>query len=86
MPSPTLGPVSLQQQSGDQVAIPLGVSSESKDYVICNGHSGQTTWVYGTLEPMATHLAAVHIGHYRLLNSSSQSVPHVVAAPDRLVP
>ena len=63
------------------------------DYtVVANGsliderrHGSRTTWVYDAPEPMATYLASVQIGRYRLVDTSMGPVRQRAAVPARLL-
>ncbi len=56
--------------------------------MVCNGSlverragASRTTWVYEQPEPMATYLATVQIGRYRLVDTSMGPVRQRAAVP-----
>ncbi|HEX2806588.1 MAG TPA: M1 family metallopeptidase, partial [Kineosporiaceae bacterium] len=69
------------------------VTTESAYTVICNGaltseqvRGSRTTWVYDAPEPMATYLATVQVGRYRMLDTAMGPVRQRAAVPTRLLP
>jgi aminopeptidase N len=69
------------------------VTTESAYTVVCNGaltservRGSRTTWTYEAPEPMATYLATVQIGRYRMLDTAMGSVRQRAAVPARLLP
>ena len=71
----------------------FAVTTESAYAVVCNGtltsrqvHGSRTTWVYTAPEPMATYLATVQVGRYRLLDTVMGPVRQRAAVPARLLP
>jgi len=76
----------------DKASYRITVTTESAYTVVCNGSlvdrragASRTTWVYESPEPMATYLATVQIGRYRLVDTSMGPVRQRAAVPPRLL-
>ncbi len=82
----------------DKASYQIKVTTESAYCVVANGElidrqvkSSRTTWTYEQAEPMASYLAALHIGRYQLdeldglAGSSGGPVPLRVALPSELL-
>jgi aminopeptidase N len=72
---------------GNKAAYRISVTTASPYHVIANGNlisklraGSTTTWVYEQAEPMATYLATVQIGRYRIADLPGQ-VPQRLAFP-----
>lgn len=77
---------------GDKASYRFRVTTESAYTVVCNGTllerragASRTTWVYDAPEPMATYLATVQVGRYRLLDTVMGPVRQRAAVPPRLL-
>ncbi|PYI37366.1 peptidase M1 [Arthrobacter psychrolactophilus] len=74
----------------------FSVTTDADYTVVCNGSllshskkSSRETWVYEQVAPMATYLATVQIGRYKLLTlpapTGGNQLPITVAAPKKLL-
>ncbi|MBI4940312.1 MAG: M1 family metallopeptidase [Actinobacteria bacterium] len=77
---------------GDKASYRFTVTTESLYTVVCNGSlvdrragASRTTWVYESPEPMATYLATVQVGRYRLVDTAMGPVRQRAAVPPRLL-
>ncbi|WP_218136323.1 M1 family metallopeptidase [Nonomuraea jiangxiensis] len=68
---------------GDKASYRISVTTASPYQVIANGvlvtrrrSAGSTTWIYDQPEPMASYLASVQIGRYRLAEVAGIEVAH----------
>ena len=75
----------------DKATYRISVTAPSPFRVVANGrlvetrqHASTTSWVFEQDEPMATYLAAVHVGHYELFEPDGP-VPTYAVLPHRLV-
>jgi aminopeptidase N len=76
----------------DKASYRFTVTTESAYSVVCNGSlvdkragASRTTWVYDAPEPMASYLATVQVGRYRLLDTAMGPVRQRAAVPPRLL-
>jgi len=67
----------------------IEVTTASAYHVVANGRlvsrrlsAGDTTWVYEQIEPMATYLATVQIGHYVAREVPDSPVPMTAVLPE----
>ncbi|MFC4015178.1 M1 family metallopeptidase [Nonomuraea purpurea] len=67
----------------DKASYRISVTTASPYHVVANGvltaqrrGAGTTTWIYDQPEPMASYLASVQIGRYRLAEVSGTQVAH----------
>ncbi len=75
----------------DKATYRIAVTTDAPFTVVANGaltewrpHAGTATWVYERTEPMASYLAAVHVGHYELCDIDNGGVVQRIARPARL--
>ncbi|GAB3137338.1 M1 family metallopeptidase [Marisediminicola antarctica] len=75
----------------DKATYRISLACESPYTVLANGElasrtarSGRTTWVFDTVEPMATYLATIQIGRYTSRELGTQPVVHTAYFPPDL--
>lgn len=76
----------------DKAGYRFRVTTESAYTVVCNGTlvekragASRTTWVFDAPEPMASYLATVQIGRYRVVDTALGPVRQRAAVPPRLL-
>ncbi len=75
----------------DKATYRISLACESPYTVLANGElvsrtarSGRTTWVFDTLEPMASYLATIQIGRYTSRELGTEPVVHTAYFPPSL--
>jgi len=75
----------------DKATYRISVTTEADYRVVANGllvdrsrSASRVTWVYEQREPMATYLAAVHVGRFELQELPGREVAQHAVGPDRL--